>query len=135
MTGVMQDITERKRAEAAAARLAAIVESSDDAVIGKDLRGIVTSWNHGAEKVFGYPAAEIVGQSITLLIPPQRQRKEKKFFSGGARGRGQPFKGGAPARERQPRRFPVKFPPIKEGRERKIGGLEGGARHHRAQTL
>jgi PAS domain S-box-containing protein len=80
------DITERKCAETVASRLAAIVESSDDAVIGKDLRGIVTSWNHGAERLFGYPAAEIVGQSITVLIPPQRQMEEVTILEKVARG-------------------------------------------------
>src|SRR5450759_3490533 len=80
------DISERKRAETVAARLAAIVDSSDDAVVGKDLRGIVTNWNAGAEKIFGYPAAEIVGQSITLLIPPQRQVEEETILGQIARG-------------------------------------------------
>jgi len=70
------DITERQRAEAASARLAAIVESSDDAIIGKDLQGKVTSWNAGAERMFGYPACEMVGQPIMRLIPPDRQQEE-----------------------------------------------------------
>jgi PAS domain S-box-containing protein len=78
---VRADITERKNAQAAAAHLAAIVEYSDDAIVGKDLRGIVTSWNLGAEKVFGYTAAEMVGQSITRLIPPDRHEEEQKILS------------------------------------------------------
>lgn len=73
---VLRDITERKRVEAAAARLAAIVTSSDDAIIGKDLNGVVTSWNRGAEKIFGYSAQEMVGVSITRLIPRDRQNEE-----------------------------------------------------------
>ena len=76
-----RDITGRKLAGEAAARLAAIVESSDDAIVGKDLRGIVTSWNGGAERLFGYSAAEMVGQSITRLIPADRQQEETEFLA------------------------------------------------------
>ncbi len=78
---VMRDVTERRRTEAAAARLAAIVEFSDDAIIGKDLGGRVTSWNAGAEKIFGYAPGEIVGQSILLLIPAERQREETEIIT------------------------------------------------------
>jgi PAS domain S-box-containing protein len=60
---VMRDITERRVAEAASRTISAIVESSDDAIIGKDLNGIVTSWNQGAEKMFGYIATEMIGTS------------------------------------------------------------------------
>jgi PAS domain S-box-containing protein len=70
------DITERKQVESTAARLAAIVESSDDAIIGKDLQGEVTSWNPGAERMFGYPACEMVGQPIMRMIPPDRLQEE-----------------------------------------------------------
>jgi len=66
------DVTERKQAEQDRNRLATIVESSDDAIIGMDLEGVVTSWNAGAERIFGYQAAETVGRSITFLSPPQR---------------------------------------------------------------
>jgi PAS domain S-box-containing protein len=66
----------RKQAEMASRQLAAIVESSDDAIIGKDLSGIVTSWNAGAENIFGYSAREMVGQPIARLIPPDRQHEE-----------------------------------------------------------
>lgn len=73
---IRADITARKNAELPAARLAAIVESSDDAIIGEDLSGLVTSWNRGAEKMFGYAASEAVGISMAKLIPQDRQDEE-----------------------------------------------------------
>jgi PAS domain S-box-containing protein len=83
---VMRDVTGRKRTEAAVARLAAIVQSSDDAIIGKNLDGIVTSWNAGAEKIFGYSAEEMVGQPILRLIPPERQQEETEILDHVRRG-------------------------------------------------
>jgi two-component system CheB/CheR fusion protein len=72
----MEDITDRKQAELAKARLAAIVECSDDGIIGKTLNGIIETWNAGAERLFGYSQQEAIGQSITLLIPPDRIGEE-----------------------------------------------------------
>ncbi|MDX6578399.1 MAG: hypothetical protein QOE96_4352, partial [Blastocatellia bacterium] len=65
------DITERKRAEEECLFLASIVESSEDAIIGKTLDGIVTSWNRGAEALYGYSAEEAIGHSIAILVPPE----------------------------------------------------------------
>ncbi len=73
---VARDITLRKRAHEDRERLAAIVDSSDDAIVSKTLEGIITSWNHGAEKIFGYSAAEAIGQHITFIIPPSVIRKK-----------------------------------------------------------
>ena len=80
------DFIERKGAEAAKAMLAAIVESSDDAIISKGLDGIITSWNQSAERLFGYTAAEAVGQPITMLIPPERLEEEPKILERLTRG-------------------------------------------------
>jgi len=80
------DITERKRAEGTKARLAAIVESSDDAIIGKTLDGIVISWNSGAERIFGYTAEEVLGQPVTMLIPPDRLDEEPPIIDRLRRG-------------------------------------------------
>ncbi|MEY2411080.1 MAG: hypothetical protein QOF48_3750 [Verrucomicrobiota bacterium] len=77
----IQDITERKQAEETRSRLAAIVESSSDAIIGKTLEGLITSWNAGAERLFGYPAKEIIGQPITMIIPPDHREEETKFLA------------------------------------------------------
>jgi len=74
------DITERKRAEAAALRLAAIVQSSHDAIAAKDINGVVTDWNQSAERIFGYKAKEIIGNSILMLIPPERQSEESEIL-------------------------------------------------------
>jgi PAS domain S-box-containing protein len=73
---MLVDITERKAAERTRAHLAAMVESSDDVIISKDLEGIITSWNRGAEATFGYRAEEVIGRPIALLFPPDRLNEE-----------------------------------------------------------
>jgi PAS domain S-box-containing protein len=70
------DLMERAQTDISRARLAAIVEFSDDAILSKDLNGIITSWNRGAERLFGYSAQEAVGRSVTMLMPPDRLNEE-----------------------------------------------------------
>ncbi|HLJ46903.1 MAG TPA: PAS domain S-box protein [Bryobacteraceae bacterium] len=73
---IVRDITDSKRTERSARLLGAIVDSSDDAIISKDLNGIITSWNKSAERIFGYTADEIVGKPVTMLVPPDRLDEE-----------------------------------------------------------
>src|SRR5690349_17104357 len=68
------------------AKLAAIVESSDDAIISKDLDSIITSWNSGATRLFGYSAEEAIGQSVTMLMPPDRVNEEPGILDRICRG-------------------------------------------------
>jgi PAS domain S-box-containing protein len=83
---IARDISETKRATPADMLLAAIVSSSDDAVISKSLDGIVTSWNAGAERIFGYKAEEMIGESILKLIPADRKNEEPKILERLRRG-------------------------------------------------
>ena len=78
--GVNREITENKHSEESRARLAAIIESSEDAIVAKDLNSIITSWNRGAERLFGYRAEEAVGQPITMLIPPELRDAERQML-------------------------------------------------------
>src|ERR1700686_4477174 len=84
--GSATDVTERKRAEQATRLLAAIVESSHDAIVSKSLNGVITSWNKGAERLFGYPEEEAVGQNITLIIPLERRDEERAIIERLKRG-------------------------------------------------
>jgi PAS domain S-box-containing protein len=82
----VRDMTERTRAEESSARLAAVVESSDDAIVSKSLEGIISTWNKGAERIFGYTAAEVVGKSIYILIPEERRSEEPQIIERLKRG-------------------------------------------------
>src|SRR6185436_7693206 len=81
-----RDITDKLRGEESTIRLAAIVASSNDAIIGKTLEGIITNWNDGACRIFGYTEEEVVGQPINILIPPDRQDEEPKIIERLKRG-------------------------------------------------
>ncbi|MXV16492.1 PAS domain S-box protein [Hufsiella ginkgonis] len=80
------DISEIKAAEEKSAKLAAIIHTSDDAIISKTLEGIITSWNHSAERIFGYTEQEMIGQSILKLIPTDRHEEEPRIIGRLKRG-------------------------------------------------
>jgi PAS domain S-box-containing protein len=80
------DITDRKRAEEVKQRLSSIVQFSDDAIISKNLEGVIESWNAGAERIFGYTANEAIGQSVEMLIPPDRLNEEPEILNRIRRG-------------------------------------------------
>jgi len=83
---IRTDITERKRSEEMRERLAAVVESSDDAIISKTLNGMVTAWNSGAEKLFGYSSADALGKPMDRLLPLERANEESEILARIARG-------------------------------------------------
>jgi PAS domain S-box-containing protein len=83
---VFQDVTGIKQAEEDKRHLAAIIESSADAIISKDLNGIIRSWNHGAERVFGYTAEEVIGKPVTILVPLDRYDEESSSLARIRRG-------------------------------------------------
>jgi PAS domain S-box-containing protein len=80
LSTIARDITGRKQAEETAQRLAAIVDGSDDAIVGKTLDGIITTWNGGAERLFGYSAEEMIGNTIARLIPPDRTQETTEIL-------------------------------------------------------
>lgn len=86
MVNILIDASDQRRAEEYEQRLASIVKSSDDAIVSKDLNGIVTSWNLGAEKLFDYSADEMIGRSITTVIPADRQQEEDSILARIRRG-------------------------------------------------
>jgi PAS domain S-box-containing protein len=119
---VFRDITERKRAEETRARLAAIVESSQDAIISKSLDGTIRTWNSGAERLFGYSRDEAVGQPITLIIPEDRLEEERTILDSICRGeRVETLETVRISKEKRRRDISVTVSPIRDSGGRIIG--------------
>ncbi|HZS46991.1 MAG TPA: PAS domain S-box protein [Blastocatellia bacterium] len=119
---VFHDITERRLGELAQAELAAIVEMADDAIIAKNLNGTITSWNKGAERLFGYAAKEVIGRQITVLFPPDRTQEEDKILEHLKRGeRVEPFETVRLRKDGQPVDVSVTISPIKDANGEIIG--------------
>ena len=83
---VARDVTERRRLEAGNAQLAAIVANSEDAIISKDLNGVVQTWNEGAQRIYGYSAEEAIGRAADFLLPPHRASEEREILASLRRG-------------------------------------------------
>ena len=98
--GVALDITERKQAEEANARLASLVSGADDAIIGMTLGGIILTWNPAAERLFGYQAEEMIGHSVRILYPGRRRRRVRRALRARARRRAPALRRRAPAARR-----------------------------------
>jgi two-component system cell cycle sensor histidine kinase/response regulator CckA len=112
----------RKQAEAARAHLAAIVDSCDEAIIGKNLDGTVTSWNAAAERLYGYTAAEMIGRSVSILVPPYRPRDLPEIFEMVARGeRAEAFETIRIRKDGQPVEVALIVSPIKDAAGRVVG--------------
>ncbi len=132
---VWAEITERKRAEETIRRLAQIVESSDDAILGKTSEGVVTSWNQGAARMFGYSAEEMVGRSLTVLLPSDRPDEPLDPPGAAQTGRADPAirdSAGAQGRHADPRLADhLPHPRCQRFRDR---SLDHCPRHHSAQA-
>jgi PAS domain S-box-containing protein len=132
---MLVDVTDRNQANTYAERLAAIVQSTDDAIISKDLNGIITSWNRGAELLFGYSAAEMIGKPITVIIPADHLDEETEILS--RIGRGERMEHYETIRRRKDGtliEISITVSPLKTVSGKIVGGIQDRPRHHRAQT-
>ncbi len=132
---VFRDVSERRAAELASQRLAAIVQSSDDAIVGKDLSGIITNWNDGARRIFGYAEEEILGKSILTLIPPELHEEERHIIERLRRGeRIDHFETVRMTKDGWFIQVALTVSPIRDAEGIVHRRLENRARHHRAQA-
>lgn len=122
MAIVFRDLSEQMRIESERQRLAAIVESSSDAIISKTLDGRITSWNRGAQDLFGYSADEAIGQPVEMLIPPERAAEEMRLLTDLARGMAMPpLDTVRRAKDGTLREVSVSISPIRDARGRIVG--------------
>lgn len=122
LIALCEDITGRKQAEQASDLLSAIVDSSGDAIVSKNLDGIITSWNKGAERIFGYTAAEVLGKPVTLLIPADRQEEEPNILKRLQRGeRVEHFETIRRRKDGMPLNVSLTISPVKDGNGKIVG--------------
>jgi len=122
---VLRDLTESMRAEAESRRLAAIVESSSDAIVGKTLDGRITNWNGAAQALFGYSAAEAIGQSVRMLIPPEREADEMMILAQLSRGeKVAAFDTLRRAKDGQLRQVSISVSPIRDAQGQIVGAAK-----------
>jgi PAS domain S-box-containing protein len=125
VSSAIRDITERRRAEEARFQLAAIVDSSDDAIVGKSLTGQIISWNRGAERIFGYSALEAIGQPISMLLPPGQVGEEPAIVERLKKGeRGLSFDAVRRRKDGRDIDVSVTISPIHDSRDNLIGASE-----------
>ncbi|MFC4173883.1 sensor histidine kinase [Microvirga sp. GCM10011540] len=134
-----RDISARKRVEEVEGWLAAIIESSDDAIVSKNLESIVTSWNAGAERLFGYRADEIIGRPITILFPEDRQDEEERILARIRRGeRVEHFESTRRRKDGSLVQVSLTISPIKDAQGRIVGASKIArdiTRHKEAERL
>ncbi len=119
---VARNISDRRRIEDRLQRLAAIVDSSEDAIISKTLQGVILTWNGGAERIYGYPAAEAIGNHMTMLLPPERADEEDEILERIARGdRVEHFETVRITKQRQPIHVSLSISPVRNETGKIIG--------------
>jgi PAS domain S-box-containing protein len=119
---IRADITERKRAEEVREHLAAVVDSSEDAIISKDLNGTIKAWNRGAEKIFGYAASDVIGKPMLMLFPPELMKEEPDILARIRRGESvEHFETVRVRKDRSRIDVSVAISPIRDGRGAIVG--------------
>ena len=130
-----RDVTDQKHADEVQHRLAAIIDSSNDAIISKNLQGIIQTWNPGAERLFGYTAAEAIGRPITMLIPPESSRKRTMILARIRNGqRIDHYETVRLAKSGRRVDISLAISPVRDRDRPDHRGVEDRARHHRVEA-
>ena len=128
---VTRDVTRRKQDESVRAHLAAIVDSSDDAIVSKNLQGIIQSWNVAAQRIFGYTAEEAIGRSVLMLLPANRQEEEAAILARLRAGeRVDHFESVRVTKDGRHIDVSLTISPVRDSSGRIIGASKVGTRHH-----